>query len=68
MAIEECRPSEGDFFRDFARFLMARYGCSANRGPDAAVRDLAPTPDDAWEMFWKYVREFRQSQRAEKQQ
>jgi hypothetical protein len=62
--IERCPGSKGNFLMDFARFLMESYGCSAARGPVAAVRDLAPKPEDAWNLFWKSVHDFREQRRG----
>ena len=59
IAIAECRPAEGHFQRDFGDFLMEHYDCSANRGPICAIQDLAPNPDEAWDLFWRCVRQFR---------
>jgi hypothetical protein len=50
-----------DFVRRFARYLMERHGWSASCGPIAAIRANAGSDDEAWDLFWRLVDEFKRS-------
>ncbi len=56
---EHCPNSEGDFLRDLAVFLMDRYGSSAVAGSVAAVEQVARSAEEAWDLFWTAVRDFK---------
>lgn len=48
-----------DFAREFGAYLWQTRGWSASCGPVAAICKAAKSGDDAWELFWKLVDEFR---------
>jgi hypothetical protein len=61
LAIQQHRLDEPvkDFPREFAEYLRTQYDWSAAAGPVAAICDAAKDDREAWEMFWRLVREFR---------
>lgn len=48
-----------DFNQEFGSFLWKTKGWSASCGPVAAIRERSATDEDAWELFWRLVDEFR---------
>lgn len=50
-----------DFPKAFAEYLYKRFEWSASAGPVAAIKDAAKSDEDAWQMFWKLVKDFRNS-------
>ena len=50
-----------DFPREFAEYLGRKYAWSAACGPIAAILEVAASDTEAWEMFWRLVKEFRAS-------
>ena len=48
-----------DFNREFARYLLKTKGWCDSCGPVVAIREAAKSDEEAWELFWKLVDEFR---------
>jgi hypothetical protein len=48
-----------DFNREFAAYLWKTRSWSASCGPVAAICEAAKSDEEAWELFWKLVDEFR---------
>lgn len=48
-----------DFLREFAAYLYRTRKWSASCGPAAAIRDVARDDQEAWDLYWKLVDEFR---------
>jgi hypothetical protein len=48
-----------DFNREFASYLFETKGWSASCGPVVAILDAAKSEEEAWELFWRMVDEFR---------
>jgi hypothetical protein len=48
-----------DFFETFIHFLQKRYGWSGELGPIGEIRYHAANDEEAWDMVWKLLREFR---------
>lgn len=48
-----------DFPREFGRYLRTTRGWSASCGPTAAICDVAGRGEEAWQLFWSLVDEFR---------
>jgi hypothetical protein len=48
-----------DFSREFAEYLYRTRGWSASCGPTAAIVDATANEQEAWDLFWKLVDEFR---------
>jgi len=61
LGCHQIREPVSDFPREFSHYLRGRFGWSTACGPAAAVRDASDTDDEAWEMFWRLVAEFRAS-------
>jgi hypothetical protein len=61
LAVEVHHLDEGvkDFPREFAEYLQHTYGWSAAAGPVAAIRDATSDDDEAWELFWSLVQDFK---------
>jgi hypothetical protein len=49
----------GDFVHKFGCYLRDTRGWSAACGPIAAVRQAAKNDEEAWELLWKLIAEFR---------
>ena len=52
---------QGNFVRDFARFVHDRYRCGTAIGAIRALDDLAKDDDAAWTLVWEAIRAFRDS-------
>jgi hypothetical protein len=50
-----------DFVGTFAQYLLKRHGWSASCGPIAAIRANAASDDEAWDMFWRLVDDFKRT-------
>lgn len=50
-----------DFNREFGRYLYETKGWSASCGLSVAVRGASKSDEEAWELFWRLVDEFRVS-------
>ena len=48
-----------NFLSKFSEYLRARYGWSMSCGPVVAIRNASTNADDAWELFWKLVWDYR---------
>jgi hypothetical protein len=48
-----------NFNREFGEYLRETKGWSASCGPVAAIREATKSQEEAWELFWKLVDEFR---------
>jgi hypothetical protein len=48
-----------DFGREFAEYLNRTRDWSTSCGPTAAVIDATKNEQEAWELFWRLVDEFR---------
>lgn len=48
-----------DFNRDFARYLLETKGWCDSCGPVVAILQAAKSEEEAWEVFWRMVDEFR---------
>lgn len=53
------REPVADFPREFGAFLWKTKQWSASCGPIAAIRRVATNDQDAWDLFWDLVDEFR---------
>lgn len=53
-------PGNG-FLIALGKYLAAKHAWSMSRGAIAAIRDRAENDDDAWNMFWSLVREYKSS-------
>lgn len=53
-----------DFNRDFATYLWETKGWSASCGPVVAILEVAKSEEEAWELFWRMVDEFRSAVEA----
>jgi hypothetical protein len=47
------------FLRSFSQFLHERYEWSKSLGPIAAIREHAKDDEQAWQLLWTLIREFR---------
>ena len=61
LAIQEHRLTEPvpDFVRSFGGYLRVRFGWSASAGPIAAILQATRSGDEAWEMFWTLIKDFK---------
>jgi hypothetical protein len=50
-----------DLYSQFSDYLHQRYGWSMCRGPIMAIKDASSSDSDAWNRFWRLLREFRES-------
>lgn len=50
-----------NFSREFGEYLWETREWSASRGPIAAIREAAKNDEEAWELLWSLVDEFRRS-------
>ncbi len=48
-----------DFNREFASYLFETKGWSASCGPVVAILQATKSEEEAWEVFWSMVDEFR---------
>lgn len=48
-----------DFNREFGSYLWETKGWSASCGPVAAILKAAKSEEEAWELFWQLVNDFR---------
>jgi hypothetical protein len=48
-----------DFMKTFASYLRDTRGWSAAGGPMDAIRRAANNDEEAWELLWKLIAEFR---------
>ena len=48
-----------NFLQTFGHFLRERYGWSESLGPISEIRVHATSDEDAWQLMWKLIREFR---------
>jgi hypothetical protein len=48
-----------NFNREFGRYLSETKGWSSSCGPVAAILQAATSEEEAWELFWTMVDEFR---------
>ncbi|WP_437936848.1 hypothetical protein [Sorangium sp. So ce341] len=48
-----------DFTHEFGAYLWETKGWSASCGPIAAICEAARSDEEAWELFWRLVDEFR---------
>lgn len=51
-----------DFVHAFAQWLWRTHGWSGSAGPVAAVRGATGSATEAWELFWRMIDEFRETQ------
>jgi hypothetical protein len=61
MALENHNIKErvSDFNWEFATFLMEKKDWSPSCGPVVAILQAAKSEEEAWELFWRMVDEFR---------
>jgi hypothetical protein len=52
----------GNSLESFGRFLRERYGWSEELGPIGEIRFRATSDEEAWNMVWKLIREFRSAE------
>jgi hypothetical protein len=48
-----------DFNREFARYLLETKGWCDSCGPVVAILQAAKSEEEAWDLYWKLVDEFR---------
>lgn len=48
-----------DFTREFGAHIWKTKGWSVSCGPVAAILEAADSDEEAWELFWRLVDEFR---------
>jgi hypothetical protein len=48
-----------DFVREFGEYLHRTRNWSASCGPTAAIVDATANQQEAWDLFWRLVDEFR---------
>ena len=46
---------------EFAEYLRAKHDWSAAAGPVAAIREASGSDEEAWEVFWTLLDEYRGS-------
>jgi hypothetical protein len=61
VAMHDLNDPGRDFLERFGAFLKSRHGWSDARGPIAAIVDRTGTHEEAWQLLWKLIREFRDS-------
>ena len=54
-----------DAFARFPEYLRDRFGWSMSCGPIVAIRNVSTSPEDAWDLFWRLLWEFRDNQVGE---
>lgn len=50
-----------NFLQSFGRFLRERYDWTESSGPIASIRAHATSDEEAWQLTWKLIWEFRAS-------
>jgi hypothetical protein len=54
-----------DILRELGRYIFKQYGWSVSCGPIAAIRANVKSDDEAWELFWRLLDEFKNAPRLQ---